>query len=397
MHADAKPVEVLVNKELQSMSSDRSTRHIEVALPPEASYQAGDHLAVYPENPSDAVEAVVGGCGLRRNDVVVLHERRETPQVASARLPTGVPIRVEELLSHLVDLVGPVTRRELRILAALATCPPEQRRLAALTEEMAFQRDVSGPCLSFAALLEQFPSVPWDLELVLTLRPLLKPRLYSISSSPHALPTSCSITVGQHTFPNSCDETKRGLCSSYLTHCPPSAQLRVRVQDTGTTFRLPQDASQDVIMIGAGTGLAPMRGFLQERQAQRAQGQQVGQTHLFFGCRHPEHDYIYQDELAQWADDGTLAGLHTAFSRLPDAPKVYVQQRLQEQGESLWPLLSHGAYIYVCGDAKHMAPGVVKAFEEIAATHGGMSPEDARAAVQTMKEEGRYLEDVWAN
>lgn len=391
---------ILRNEELQSSHSDRSTRHIEIELPEGVTYAAGDHLGVFPENPHDLVGAMAARCGVRSADVVVLHDI--APLSASAHsdavhLPTGVPITVHDLLTYHIDLAGPLSRKELRALAECCPCPPEQRLILELASETGFARDVLGQKMTLLDVLTRFESLPCSLPLLLSVRPLLKPRYYSISSSSRSLARACSITVGVHNFVGLHEARREGLCSHYLLHCPPGTQIRMLVKDTKSSFRLPQDATKPVLLIGPGTGIAPMRGFIQERAAQRAAGEAVGKTVLFFGCRRPDHDYLYRRELEQFQADGSLDALHVAFSRQPDQPRMYVQDLLRQHADDVVALLDQGAAIYVCGDARRMAADVASALAQIVAKTRGISPAAAEALLDSWKVKGRYLQDVWAS
>src|SRR6201993_3301656 len=186
---------------------------------------------------------------------------------------------------------------------------------------------------------------------------LLAPRYYSISSSPSGDPSRCSITVGVVEGPASSGRgTYRGVCSNYLAGRRAGETIHATVRETKAGFRLPDDSSVPVIMIGPGTGLAPFRGFLQERAARKAKGATLGSAMLFFGCRHPDQDFLYADELKALAADG-ITELFTAFSRT-DGPKTYVQHLLAAQQARVWQLIGEGAIIFVCGDGSKMEPDV---------------------------------------
>jgi len=387
---------VLKNEELQSEGSGRSTRHIELALPKGITYTAGDHLGIFPENPASIVNAIAERCGARLSDVVILRPNSDAGVTAEA-LPCGIPITVFDLLTYHIDLAGPISRKELRALSRRCPCPPERGPLEALCQDARFRSEVMEAKLTLYDVLSRYKSVECELAMLLSLRPLLKPRYYSISSSPKVLPAALSITVGVHDCPRKDGTTLEGLCSHYLQARPPGSQVRVVVKDTKSSFRLPEDASQDVILIGPGTGLAPLRGFIQERGALRQAGVPVGQTLLFFGCRQPSHDYLYQRELEGYVKDGTLSALHVAFSREPGKPRTYVQDHLRAQSEPLRKLLEQGAYVYICGDARKMAPDVQTAFADILLSQPGMDGEKAAAVLETLKTQGRYLQDVWAS
>ncbi|MQT12373.1 bifunctional cytochrome P450/NADPH--P450 reductase [Segnochrobactrum spirostomi] len=375
---------VTVNRELQAAGSSASTHHLEITLPAGIGYKAGDHLGVFPHNAADVVAAVAERCRLDLSATVVL-----SPAGAAASedqgLPFGVPVAVGDLLANYVDLTGPVTRRDLRAWAKTADCPPDKARLQAWLADVPGL--VGGRKPRLTDLLAEVPSVRLDLATLLSVRPTLKPRYYSISSSPLLSPEHCSITVGVQHFKGADGVDRKGLCSSYLADTAEGATLRVVVKDTGSTFRLPEDPLAPIILVGPGTGLAPLRGFLQERHALRARGIAVGRSLLFFGCR-SEADYLYREELEGYEKEGTLSLLAVGFSRLPDQPKTYVQDLIRAQAPLVAETLAAGASVFVCGNARGMAPDVRKAFTDIV---GG------DAAIARLDADGRYHQDVWAN
>ena len=166
------------------------------------------------------------------------------------------------------------------------------------------------------------------------------------------------------------------------------------MRETKAGFHLPDDPSVPIIMIGPGTGLAPFRGFLQERAARKAGGAALGPAMLFFGCRHPEQDFLYADELKAFAADG-VSELHTAFSR-GDGPKTYVQNVLAQQKEKVWSLIGQGAVVYVCGDGGKMEPDVKATLMSIHQEKTGGNAEAASKWIDEMGTKNRYVLDVWA-
>lgn len=373
---------IRVNRELQLPGAPTSTRHIEVSLPESVSYLAGDHLGVFPHNPADSVDKVAALCGVTPSTVVMLSPLQPHLDGAGG-LPLGVPIPVGELLATHVDLMGPVTRRELRAWARRADCPPDKVKIEQWLANFAQAIGEARPTMT--DLLEQLPSLRLDLATLLALRPPLKPRYYSISSSPRLAPDFCSITVGVQHFLSG-EKEREGLCSGYLATCPEGSDLRVVVRDTGSAFRLPADPAAPVILVGPGTGLAPMRGFLQERHALRTSGTTVGPTCLFFGCR-GDYDYIYREELETYAREGTLDVLDVAFSRRPGQQKVYVQELIRQRADVIREWIAKGGSILVCGNARGMAPAVHEALTEILGAE----------TVASLEHDGRYLQDVWAS
>jgi cytochrome P450/NADPH-cytochrome P450 reductase len=224
---------------------------------------------------------------------------------------------------------------------------------------------------------------------------LLAPRYYSISSSPSGEPSRCSVTVAVvEGAASSGRGIYKGICSNYLAGRRASETLHATVRETKAGFRLPDDPIVPIIMIGPGTGLAPFRGFLQERAARKAQGKSLGPAMLFFGCRHPDQDFLYADELKAFASDG-ITELHTAFSR-GEGPKTYVQDLLAAQKQGVWNLIENGAIIYVCGDGGKMEPDVKAALVAIYRERKGADADAGLRWIEDMGTQNRYVLDVWA-
>ena len=389
----AQAMRVLENKELLSNVEGRSIKHIEISLAENTSYRAGDHLGVLPENPSEAVELAAKLCNVRLNDWISIKKLQEPSQ--TEKLPIGIPISVQDLLTSFVDLLGPVSRKELRMLAQHCACPPEKKALEELSNS-AFAEEITAKERSFLDLCQQFRSVTCSLDLLLSARPLLKPRYYSISSSPLMMKETVSLTVGVQIHAIAASGMHKGICSNYLAQVAPSKVIQCFVKDTRSHFRLPEDTKQDIILIGPGTGLAPLRGFLQERCMQKAQGIPVGRQLLFFGCRHPDRDYLYRTELESYQASGLLQGLFVAFSRHPPIPKCYVQDLLKQQAPLVWEFVQNNARIFVCGDGKRMAPCVRQTLKEIFAQEGKLTADEAAALFKQKESAYLYVEDVWA-
>ena len=393
----ARAMRVAVNRELHTRTgadpSPRSTRHVELELPDGLAYRAGDHLGVIPRNADALVARVAARFGLDPAASI----RLRLPGSRKTFLPVDQPVRVSRLLGDYVELQDPATRKQIQGLAAHTECPWTGPRLRALAEDEArYREEVLARRKSVIDLLDEFPACQLPFNRYLEMLPPLRPRYYSISSSPLRHERRCSITVaivegearsGRGTF--------HGVCSGYLLHRKEGEPVHAFVKDTRSAFRLPENAATPIVMIGPGTGLAPFRGFLQERAALRERGQAVGPALLFFGCRHPRQDFIYEDELRAFADQG-VARLFACFSRAPGAQKTYVQDQLREQRAEVWKLLQQGAIVYVCGDATRMAPDVRRAFAAIHREETGSDERTALAWLDGLTAEGRYLVDVWA-
>lgn len=388
---------VIENRELQSaVSSDvegRSTRHVELQLPEGVSYRPGDHLSVVPRNGPAQVERAMARFGFERK----AHVRLQAQPGRKAALPVDEVIAVDRLLGDYVELQDVATRKQIAQLAAHTECPFTKPKLAALsgadeTSAALYKSEVLHKRKSVLDLLEEFPACQLPFAVFLEMLSPLSLRYYSISSSPSVDGARCSVTVGVVAGPARSGLGQfEGVCSSYLARAEAGEMVHGVVRETTAEgFRLPDDPQRPLIMVGPGTGLAPFRGFLQEREMQMARGAAPGKAMLFFGCRHPEQDFIYADELKRWAERGVVQ-LHTAFSRAGDR-KVYVQDRIREQAHELWQLLDQGAIVYVCGDGSRMEPDVRRALSDIAREHG----QDGSAWLDRMIAEKRYVLDVWA-
>ncbi|MDB5092294.1 MAG: NADPH--cytochrome reductase, partial [Candidatus Eremiobacteraeota bacterium] len=245
-------------------------------------------------------------------------------------------------------------------------------------------------------LLEEFPAVELPFETYLAMLPTMTPRYYSISSSPLVSADRCSITVGVvRDAAWSGNGTYEGVASTYLRRHDDGVAVDAFVKDSKSGFRLPGDPARPIIMIGPGTGVAPFRGFLHERHVLKAGGAQLGPARLYFGCRRPDEDFLYREELEAFATEG-IVELHVAFSRV-DPAKRYVQHLIAEQGDALWPLLEAGAIVYVCGDGSRMEPDVRDAFRALYQRKTSSTPEAANAWLDNLTATNRYVLDVWAS
>ncbi len=393
---------ILVNRELHTKTgaepSPRSTRHIEVQLPAGVSYRAGDHLGVIAHNAPALIRRVADRFDIAPEARIKLHAAGGRKGV----LPVDQPIQVSRLLGDYVELQDVASRKHIATMAAHTRCPHTGPKLRALSgddeaSQAKYRADVFNKRKSVIDLLEEFRACELPFNVYLEMLPPLRPRYYSISSSPLVSPNACSISVAIVNDPHRAGTgTFEGVCSNYLRPQRAKNVIYSFVKDTKSAFRLPDDPTVPVIMIGPGTGLAPFRGFLQERAALKKQGKTMGASHLFFGCRRPDQDFIYGDELKAFEADGTTK-LHVAFSRASGHPKAYVQDLVKAEATALWDLLQKGAHIYVCGDASKMAPAVREAFIDLVANKGGMSRADAEKRIDAMTAENRYCTDVWAS
>lgn len=355
---DGTTATVLANRELVRGASGRSKRHLELRLPEETTYRTGDYLSVLPRNHPDLVTRMTTRLGIGADDVVTVHS--EAP---GGRVPVGTPVRVDDLLTRCVDLSAPATPGVVAALAQTTKCPPERAELDNLAGPDHAER-VLGRRLSLLDLLEMFPSCLVDLAWVLERLPEPRARQYSISSAAEAQ-TDVALTVSVVEGPAPSGRgVHRGAASDYLRRARPGDRLTVALASPHETFRPPADNAAPVVMIAAGSGIAPFRAFVQARHARAQRGEGQGENVLFFGCRHPEEDDLYAEEFAPCEAAGTLR-VHRAYSRRPDGGIRYVQHRLWAERAAVLDLVERGAHVYVCGDAAGMGPAVEETLARI--------------------------------
>jgi len=396
----ASPMKLLTNNELQNKAganaSERSTRHIEVQLPAGLSYRVGDHLSVVPRNDPALVDAVARRFGFLPSDQI----RLQVAEGRRAQLPVGEAVSVGRLLADFVELQQVATRKQIQIMSEHTNCPVTKPKLLAFVGDDAasaerYRAEIHARRKSVFDLLEEYPACELPLHAYLEMLSLLAPRYYSISSSPSVDPSRCSVTVAVVEGPAASGRgIYKGICSNYLAGRRVGETIQATVRETKAGFRLPDDPAVPIIMIGPGTGLAPFRGFLQQRGASKAGGATLGPAMLFFGCRHPEQDYLYADELKAHAAGG-ITELYTAFSR-GEGPKTYVQDLVAAEQDRVWKLIEDGAIIYVCGDGGKMEPDVKAALVAIYRERTGADRDAAQRWIDDLGAGNRYVLDVWA-
>ncbi|MBD8117761.1 sulfite reductase subunit alpha [Pantoea agglomerans] len=360
---------LITNKRLSGEQSAKDIRHFEFDLSDSGlKYEAGDALGVIPVNEPSLVSLLL----------TQLNADYETP------VP-GFDRSLGDLLNYQFEISEP--SRKLIEWVGQNTTNQELRHVLQHDDKDALGVWLWGKdTLDLLQLeLTRTLAVP---EFVALLRPL-QHRAYSISSSSKAHPDQVHLTVASVRY-HSGGRNRGGVCSTYLAERVRRGEKPAIFISPNKSFRVPANNSAPLIMVGPGTGIAPFRAFLQERQATGAQGK----NWLFFGDQHQEHDFIYQDELLAWRDNGLLTRLDLAFSR-DQEKKIYVQSRMLEQGAELYAWLQEGAYFYVCGDASRMAKDVDNALYEVVRQFGGLSTERAADYVDQLKKEKRYLRDVY--
>jgi sulfite reductase (NADPH) flavoprotein alpha-component len=333
-------------------------------------FEVGDSLGVVARNCPELVGAIISRLGVRP----------ETP----VRSPDGIERPLIDALSQACEIRRP-SDQAIEVLASRAHDLDESRLLQAMAEGYPGAGPDDADLLD---LLDTFPSARPPLsELISALEPL-QPRLYSIASSPKHAEGEVHLTVAAVRYDKRA-RRRTGVASTFLCdRVAPGSEVKVYVHPA-EAFRLAAP-DRPVIMIGPGTGIAPFRAFLQERQATGARGR----NWLVFGNPHRGTDFLFEDELTAWRRDGLLTRLDTAFSR-DQEHKLYVQHRLLENAAELWAWLEDGAHLYVCGDAERMARDVDRGLAYIIAKEGGLEPAAAKAYLARLAREGRYQKDIY--
>ncbi|KAK3485770.1 putative bifunctional P-450:NADPH-P450 reductase [Neurospora hispaniola] len=341
-------------------------RHIEVQLSSDSgAYRSGDYLAVLPINPKETVNRVMRRFQLAWDTNITIEASRQT-----TILPTGVPVPVHDVLGAYVELSQPATKKNILALAEAADNAETKATLRQLAGPE-YTEKITSRRVSILDLLEQFPSIPLPFSSFLSLLPPMRVRQYSISSSPLWNPSHVTLTYSLLESPSLSNPEKKhvGVATSYLASLEAGDKLNVSIRPSHKAFHLPVDADKTpLIMIAAGSGLAPFRGFVQERAAQIAAGRSLAPAMLFYGCRHPEQDDLYRDEFDKWESIGAVS-VRRAFSRCPESQETkgckYVGDRLWEDREEVTGLWDRGAKVYVCG-SREVGESVKKVVVRIA-------------------------------
>lgn len=365
------PSRLLFKQNLNKAGSEKETRHYAFDLTPAGvQFEAGDALGVWPANCPDLARNLLHTLGIEPATPVMVKDQGELP--------------VTEALLHHFEIAR-VTPDMLRFIRDRA----QDARLSKLldNENLAdLKQWLWGRQL--IDVLQEYPVSLSAQELVEQLKPL-QPRLYSISSSPKANPNEVHITVSTVRYENN-GSARKGVCSTFLADLATEDTIIPIFIQKNAHFRPPANPDAPMIMVGPGTGIAPFRGFLQERKASGAKGR----NWLIFGEQRKDSDFYFYDELEALQKEGFLHRLDTAFSR-DQADKIYVQHRILEHGAELWAWLQEGAHFYVCGDARQMAKEVDAALKMVIRQHGGMTADEVINYVQEMSLSKRYARDVY--
>ena len=363
--------EVLENLNLNGRGSNKETRHLELSLEGSGlSFQPGDSLGIYPENDPELVIQLLEELKWNPDESVTINKQGEVRSLKDAFTTYyEITTLTKPLLEKVAKLIGNTDLQEIVNDSEKVKSYLEGHDLLDLVRDF-------GPVKSnpqeFVALLRKMPA-----------------RLYSIASSLTANPDEVHLTIAAVRY-QAHGRDRKGVCSIFTAErLQPGDTVPVYIQHN-ENFKLPENPETPIIMVGPGTGAAPFRSFMQEREEIGAEGK----SWMFFGDQHFVTDFLYQTEWQKWLKDGVLTRMDVAFSR-DTAEKVYVQHRMLEQSKELFQWLQEGAYFYICGDEKHMAHDVHQTLIAVIEKEGSLSREEAEAYLADMQQQKRYQRDVY--
>ncbi|MCM3584381.1 assimilatory sulfite reductase (NADPH) flavoprotein subunit [Mesobacillus maritimus] len=365
--------EVLENINLNGRGSNKETRHLELSLEGSGlTYKPGDSLGIYPENDPELVELLLEELQFSPDQTVTINKQGDIRSLKEALVSYyEITVLTKPLIQKVAELNNHDELRQLLI-------PGNEEKLKVYLDGrdlLDLVRDFGrwgSSAQEFVSILRKMPA-----------------RLYSIASSLEANPDEVHLTIGAVRY-DTHGRKRKGVAS---IHCAerlqPGDTVPVFVQHNDN-FRLPETADTPIIMVGPGTGVAPFRSFMQEREEIGAEGK----SWMFFGDQHFVTDFLYQTEWQKWLKDGVLTKMDVAFSR-DTAKKIYVQHRMQEHSKELFNWLQEGAVVYVCGDEKHMAHDVHNTLLDIIEKEGNLTPKQAEEYLAEMQQQRRYQRDVY--
>lgn len=365
--------EVLENLNLNGRGSNKETRHLELSLEGSGlTFEPGDSLGIYPENDPVLVDMLLKEIKWNPEEMVTINKQGDVSPL-------------KEALTSQFEITG-LTKALLKQVAQLSANEDLQGLVSPGNEEK-LKAYIEGRDL--VDLVRDFGSWGESAQEFVSVLRKMPPRLYSIASSLSANPDEVHLTIGAVRY-EAHGRERKGVCSILCAErLQPGDTLPIFIQPN-KNFKLPEKPETPIIMVGPGTGVAPFRSFMQEREETGAEGK----SWMFFGDQHFVTDFLYQTEWQKWVKAGVLTKMDVAFSRDTDE-KVYVQHRMLEHGKELFEWLQEGAAFYICGDKKNMASDVHNALLEIIEKEGGMSREQAEAYIADMKQQKRYQRDVY--
>ncbi|MEK4426767.1 assimilatory sulfite reductase (NADPH) flavoprotein subunit [Solibacillus sp. FSL K6-1523] len=361
--------EVLANININGRGSNKETYHVELSIEGSGlTYEPGDSIGIVPENDPTFVGSLISSLDFDEDTKVKLQDEELT---------------LKEVLQTKLE----VTVLSKPLLQKIAAFTVNKKLANILADDSLWKNFVYGRDLLDA--IEQFGPFTWTAQDFIQILRKIPVRLYSIASSQKANEEEVHLTIGKVSYEQD-DRARLGVCSGQVAERLAEGEKLPIYVHKNPNFRLPNDHHTPIIMIGAGTGIAPFRSFIEDR----AEVGVEGKSWLFFGDQHFVTDFLYQIEWQRWLKEGALTNLTVAFSRDTEH-KVYVQHRLRENAKEIYKWLEQGAIIYVCGDEKNMAADVDKMLRTIIAEQGGKSAEEAAQYINELKSQQRYQRDVY--
>eukprot|EP01025_Chloroclados_australasicus_P048670 TRINITY_DN5522_c0_g1_i10.p1 TRINITY_DN5522_c0_g1~~TRINITY_DN5522_c0_g1_i10.p1 ORF type:complete len:758 (-),score=89.14 TRINITY_DN5522_c0_g1_i10:394-2667(-) len=400
---------IKASKLMTDPKSDRRVQHLAIDVTgSDLKYVAGDSIGVMPENDPAMVDSLVKRLNLKGSQVFSVQpspeEEEEITSPDTKLLPhLKWPCSVRSALLYGCDITGIQRKSLLRLLADHCSNNDEKLQLLLLSSRSGkeqYAKEIIEGQPSLLDLLNKFPSSQPPLDHLFDILPPLAPRMYSIACSNQELPNEVHIAFSVVRYQTMYGE-KKGVATTWLDqYCNSDSHNKVRIGTyvrSGGDFKHPLLLQSPIIMIGPGTGVAPFRGFLQQRRAMKKAGStQCGESWLFFGCRREDEDYLYRSDFEQFVADGTLNHLVCAFSRA-QKEKVYVQHKMMEVGQQLADcIIKKGGYIFVCGDGARMAKDVHACLENIFQKYADMTEQEASSALAQLTKTKRYVRDIWS-
>ncbi|KAL0899605.1 hypothetical protein Bca101_083566 [Brassica carinata] len=398
------PIAQTKNEVLTKAGSTKDVRHLAFQFVSSSiKYEVGDVVELLPSQDSSAIDAFIERCDLDPESFITVCPREAENNGSCGEVNTYVPTKVKTFVELTMDVTSASPRRYFfEVMSFYATAEHEKEKLQYFASPEG-RDDLYNynqkERRSVLEVLEDFPSVQMPFEWLVQLVPLLKPRAFSISSSPLAHPAQVHLTVSIVSWDTPYKRPRKGLCSTWLASLTPEQETNIPVWFHKGSLPAPPQ-SLPLILVGPGTGCAPFRGFVAERAVQ-AQTSPVAPVMFFFGCRNKDTDFLYRDFWESHAREGGMlsevkgGGFYTAFSR-DQAKKVYVQHKIREMRKKVWDLLCDGAAVYVAGSSTKMPCDVMSALEEIVMEETGGSKEMASRWLKALEKAGRYNVEAWS-
>lgn len=371
---------------------DRDIRHFELDLTgTKVKYNIGDTLGIYPHNHKEDVDQLLKDLGYQGSDLVKI-------QKSEAIRRTFVPgvITLDHLFTEVLDVFGRPTRRFYSMLSRFAKDPKEKAELESImtAEGASLLQGFISETMTYADVLRRYPSARPDLSFLVEMIPTMKPRYYSIASSPLMNPSSIELCIVGVNWKTPSGKQRFGQCTSYLHDLVPDSQTVVRAAVAPGTMRMPEDTRYPVIMAGLGTGIAPFKAITEHRVAQFRAGKPMGDTTLFYGCRYKK-EFVYPELWKKYQEEGALTHVIPAFSR-EQSYKIYVQDKIRENSKLVTDyLMKQNGSFYYCGLAGKAPEAIRKGIMDAFVKEAGISEDKADAYLQQMEKDGRYNLECW--